>query len=83
MNYYKSKSCPKNFKGGEITVNGDYYYFAVPFEMDGELIAKEEFNEVKSLEINSTQESFTETEQAILETAINTEYLVCLAELGL
>ncbi len=29
------------------------------------------------------KEELTEQEQAILETAVNTEYLVCLAELGI
>lgn len=31
----------------------------------------------------SEESELTETEEAILNTAINTEYLVCLAELGL
>lgn len=37
----------------------------------------------KTVKVEKPIPELTETEEAILNTAINTEYLVCLAELGL
>lgn len=63
------------------------------FVLDGVTFIEETYSDGKKEKIVRKQKSelaagegnhvLTETEQAILNTAINTEYLVCLAELGL
>ena len=60
----------------EVTENGVVY---IVEEYSGGATVK--YN--KPTPVQPEQEKLTDMEEAILETALNTEYLVCLAELGL
>lgn len=73
----------------EIHVEGvtiDTWGMTVP-EMPTDAIYDLYYNESDGLHwvkiADFEEPTLSETEQAILETAINTEYLVCLADLGL
>lgn len=46
-------------------------------------LSAEEYEEITGEAYAEPTKALTETEQAILDTAINTEYLVALAELGM
>lgn len=70
----------------DLFVSDDCYYLQSNVEIDGmEQISEKEFQS-KSQKIvyigaAHTEPQLTETEQAILDTAINVDYLVCMKEL--
>lgn len=49
---------------------------------NSENLSAEEYEEITGEAYEAPVKALTETEQAIMDTAINTEYLVALAELG-
>lgn len=49
----------------------------------GRWITAAEYQEITGEAYTQTAKPLTEQEQAIMDTAINTEYLVCLADMGL
>lgn len=49
----------------------------------GRWITAEEYQSITGEEYTAPVQDLTEQEQAILDTAINTEYLVCLADMGM
>ncbi len=53
------------------------------FNAVGKWITAEEYKEITGEEYVAPEKVLTETEQAVMDTAINVEYLVCMKELGL
>lgn len=49
----------------------------------GRWITAEEYKEITGEDYIPQEKPLTEQEQAILDTAVNTEYLVCLADMGM
>lgn len=49
----------------------------------GRWITAEEYQEITGEDYKAPAKPLTEQEQAILDTAVNTEYLVCLADMGM
>ena len=62
----------------EVTENGVVY---IVEEYSSGAIVK--YNKPTSVQPEPEIQHLTDIEESILETALNTEYLVCLAELGL
>lgn len=70
-----------NTKVEEIEENGEIYIVTTYIDDGGSIFAVDKYTKSE----NEPPEIvyLSETEKAILETAINTEYLTCLAELAL
>lgn len=64
----------------ELTENGAVFIVETFLNAAGEEKGRTKYPK-PSAETQPTQETLTEAEQAILETAINVDYLVCMKEL--
>jgi hypothetical protein len=84
--FYKAKEIGMELESiaiKNLCYYGEYYFFETETELaDTEIATDAEFQQaINSIVHNSSEPQLTETEQAILDTAINVDYLVCMKEL--